>query len=86
MDKLPTQFKKYFWDVHFDELDLSLHRNFILGRILLYGDVDAVKFILRNMKRDEIKIFLSEMGVQLLDSRSNNFWNILVQHNEIWAG
>ncbi|HVO75047.1 MAG TPA: hypothetical protein VMT35_13550 [Ignavibacteriaceae bacterium] len=85
MDKLPIQFKKYFWDAHFDRLDLSLHKNFILGRILLYGDTDAVRFILRNIKREEIKSFLLQKGKQLLDSRSNNFWNVLVQHYEIWA-
>ncbi len=85
MDKLPIQFKKYFWDVHFDQLYLSRHKNFILGRILLYGDTEAIKFILKNFNISDVEEFLSKKGNDLLDSRSRNFWNILVQHREIWA-
>jgi len=84
-NNLPAQLKKYFWDVEFDKLDLSRHKKFILGRLLLFGDLYAIKFVSQNYKLKEVKDFLNNNGKQLLDSKSFNFWNILIQHTEIWV-
>jgi len=34
--------KNFFWDVDFEKLDLWKNRNYIIGRVLEWGDVDEV--------------------------------------------
>lgn len=41
--EIPERVKRLFWDVRKDELDLKLHRFFIIARIVDFGDMEDVK-------------------------------------------
>lgn len=53
--KLPEHFKKFFWDTTFEKLDLIKNANYIVPRLLAFGDFEAFKFVLRNYSYEELK-------------------------------
>ncbi|MBI5400190.1 hypothetical protein HZB07_06260 [Candidatus Saganbacteria bacterium] len=75
-DRLPREFKQYFWDVDFNKLSLRKHINSILSRLLQFGDMKAVSWIMRHINHLSIKKFIINFGDRQLDRRSNNFWRI----------
>lgn len=53
--KLPDRFKKFFWDTTFEKLDLIKNANYIVPRLLAFGDFDAYKFVFKNYSYEELK-------------------------------
>jgi len=53
--KLPLFLKKYFWDVDFDKLDLSDCPEYIILRLLEYGDIEAIRWLFKNVSKVAIK-------------------------------
>jgi len=84
MSCIPKEFKKYFWDCDFNKLDFIKNKNFILGKLLLFGDLDAIMFVLKNYERIEVSSFIDKKGAVILDKVSFNFWGKIVRHNELW--
>jgi len=76
MKKLPDFLKKYFWDVEFQRLDFEKRRQFILKRILEYGNEQAVSWMLKNFKRSEIKNVLCNF--RGFSQKSANFWSLIL--------
>jgi hypothetical protein len=52
--KIPDFVKKYLWDVNEKDLSADTHKNFIIERVLEYGDFDSLKWIQENFGREEI--------------------------------
>jgi hypothetical protein len=79
--KSPPRFlRKYFWDVDFLKLDKKIHSQFIIERILEYGDKKAVKWMRRNFKLNEIKkVICSSRNLSL---KSANFWQFIFDLNK----
>ena len=75
MRKLPRFLQKYFWDVDFKKLDRKIHYQFIIERILEYGDEKAVKWAKNNFKLNDIKKVLSKS--KNLSKKSANFWQLI---------
>jgi|SRR3989344_6084939 len=73
--KLPIEFKKYFWDVDFEHLDLSKDYKFILSRILDRGNVQACKWMQLTFSKDQISEALKYATEMSL--RSATFWGNL---------
>jgi hypothetical protein len=80
MKPLPRFLKKYFWDVDFPKLDKKNHSQFIIERILEYGDEMAVKWMKRNFKLNEIKKVIYQS--RNLSLRSANFWQFIFDLNK----
>ncbi|MBN1445183.1 MAG: hypothetical protein JW957_03645 [Candidatus Omnitrophica bacterium] len=76
MKKLPSFLKKYFWDVSFEKIDLQKNREYVLKRILDYGDERAVAWMYRNFKKSEIKKTLSEF--RGYSQKSANYWALML--------
>ena len=51
MNNLPLFLKKYFWDVDFLKLNRNSHSQFIIERVLEYGDERAVKWLFKYFKK-----------------------------------
>lgn len=67
--------KNLFWDIKPKDLDFEKNKEFIVGRVLLYGDIDDYKKIkkfygLRNLKSIAKK-------VRYLDRKSLNFYSLI---------
>ncbi len=84
MNNLPIEFKKYFWDCDFSNLDLIKNKNFILGRLLLFGDLNAIKYVIKYFNRTEVKDYIAKKGTFVLDTSSFGFWKKIVEYNDLW--
>ena len=79
----PVTLKKYFWDVDFKKLNPSKNPYFVIERILEYGDENAVKWMMNNFNRPQIKqTLLKRKG---LSGKSANYWSYIfsVPQNKI---
>lgn len=72
MKQIPLFLKKYFWEVDFNELNLDEHQSYIAERLLEYGDLKALSWLLRNVKKEIIKRIL--IKERALSPKSVNFW------------
>ena len=75
MAKLPKFLKKYFWDVDFEKLDFRSYRQYVLGRILEYGDENAVSWLGKNFTKNEIADVLFRF--RFVSPKSANFWAVV---------
>jgi len=73
---LPKEFKKYFWEYDFDKISPDKDYKLILGRIMNFGNMKSVKWMLDNFDEKDIKEFVLQTGGQQLDKRSDNFWRL----------
>ncbi len=52
---MPEEFKKYFWDTKFEELDKEKNKRFIISRLYCYGDLKTIKWINDNYNSEDIE-------------------------------
>lgn len=72
MSRVPLFLKKYFWDIDFKKLDPQKRPEYVIERILELGDVKAVRWVLRNFKKEVIKkVIMTRRG---LSPKTANFW------------
>lgn len=73
---LPEEFRKYFWDCEFDELSIEKYPKFIAERVLNFGDINSVKFLLSKIDIELIKMIISTS--RNLNNKTQNFWRIIL--------
>lgn len=74
--KLPGEFEKYFWDVAFDELTIEKYPGFIAERILNYGDLNGLKWLLSWADKKFIKKVVKNS--RNLNSKTKNYWQLML--------
>ena len=52
---MPIEFKKYFWDVEFEKLDLEKNKRYIISRLYCYGDLKAIRWIKQAYTKKDIE-------------------------------
>jgi len=67
--------KNLFWDVNFKDLDFEKNKNFIVNRVLLYGDIDDYKKIKNFYGLRKLKDIAKK--VKYLDRKSLNFYSLI---------
>lgn len=67
-----------FWDVDRSKLDPDKSAEFVIKRILAYGDIDDMRFALTTYGSSRVAEVASRM--RDLDKKSKNFWNIYFAH------
>ncbi len=77
MRGLPFFIKKYFWDVDFPKLQKKIHAQFIIERILEYGDEKAVKWLFQHFTRSEIRRTLTKR--RDISPLSANYWSLILK-------
>jgi len=71
--QLPKFLKKYFWEVDFDKLDFKKRSEYIALRLLEYGDVKAIHWLLKALPEKKIReIIITQRG---LSPRSLYYWS-----------
>lgn len=73
-EKVPSSLRPLFWDVKLSDLDANRHRDFILARLLEYGDTKALRWARRCYSRNEFIDFLENRGADVLPIRVLLFW------------
>lgn len=76
--RLPHLLRPFFWDVQLADLAVDEHRDFILARLLDFGDRAAIQWIFRTYPREVLVAFLKGRGAQLLARRTWGFWALLL--------
>jgi len=51
---MPEEFKIYFWDTEFEQLDIKKNMKYIMSRLLTEGDMRTFKWIRSTYEREEI--------------------------------
>lgn len=69
---LPEGLKKHFWDVEFDELSFEKYPRFISERILNYGDLNAIRWLLSHTDLEFIKNLVENN--RNLNAKTKNYW------------
>lgn len=74
--KLPIFLKRYFWEVDFSKLDAESSSEYILRRLLEYGDERAIKWMFNNFKKNQMKKVLCKF--RGYSEKSANFWALVL--------
>lgn len=74
------ELKKYFWEVDLSKLDYKEDAEYIIGRILEYGDISTVRQLLKIYDKDLIKKTL--IHCRKFSPRSANFWRLFFGLNQ----
>lgn len=54
MKKIPSFIKKYLWDVRLETLDIEEHSEFVIERVLEYGDTDSFTWLIKTYDKEKI--------------------------------
>jgi len=74
--RLPEEFRKYFWDVDYDDLSLEKYPKFIAERIMNYGDLDAVKWLQSVLEMEFIRSVV--LKSRNLNPKTRNYWELML--------
>ena len=70
---IPERIKRLFWDVNKDAVDMQSHRPYVIRRIMDYGDIGDVKWMLATYTAQEImEVAKKSRG---LSRKSAYFWS-----------
>ncbi len=73
MKLIPERTKRLFWDVRKDDVDIDRHRSYIIRRIMDFGNMDDVKWMLETYSQDQIvEVVRRSKG---LSRKSARFWS-----------
>lgn len=73
---LPEDLKKYFWDCDFETLRMDQYAFFITERILNFGNLSSVKWLLSKIDRPLLSDVIEHS--RNLDQKTRNYWKILL--------
>ena len=78
---LPKTLHRYFWDTKPAALDPKQHQRYIIERLLELGDEEAVKWLFRQFKREEIKDVLTKS--RQLSPKSRSYWELTLTKSDL---
>jgi len=73
---LPKEFKRYFWDVNFEELSFEKYPRFITERVLNFGDLHGIKWLLSNTDMQFISSVVNSS--RNLNAKTRNYWQLIL--------
>ena len=82
--QIPPTLKKFFWDADFTKLTFPEHENYVLGKLMAYGDLASIHWILRSFDRGTVRRYLESKGKYALDKKSYLFWEKVLCMEDLW--
>jgi hypothetical protein len=73
---LPKALHRYFWDVDAKRLNIRKYRQFVIERILEFGDEKAIRWVRRTFGDDAIRQVVCQS--RRISKRTANFWCLLL--------
>jgi len=73
---LPEEFRRYFWDVAFMDLTIEKYPWFIAERLLNYGDLDGIRWLLSWADREYIGGIINKS--RNLNQKTKNYWQLIL--------
>jgi hypothetical protein len=74
----PRHLHSLFWDCQPEDLDTETNAPFIMERILEYGTLQGVRWVLDTYGPERVKAFLRHRGVRTLSRKTLSFWTMLL--------
>jgi hypothetical protein len=78
---LPEQFRRFFWDVDFDDLNFDKYPRFIAERLLNYGDPDSIKWLYSTTGISYIRSVIEQS--RNLNAKARNYWQIMLDDRSL---
>lgn len=75
---IPAELEWLFWDVDPTTIDLALHREYIIERVMARGDWFAMRWLIANFAKAELAACLRERGDRLAP-RERAFWCLIAE-------
>jgi hypothetical protein len=72
--KLPEFLSSLFWEYDPEALDLDVHADAVIGRIMERGSWAAMVWLRQTYSKDRLASFLEKRGVRSLPPRELNYW------------
>lgn len=72
--RLPSNIEKIFWDIDLSELNPSRHSQFIIERILEYGDETLTRWLFQEFSKTAVASVVKKS--RRLSPKSKYFWRI----------
>ena len=67
-----------FWDINPDKIDTKKNARYIIERVLEFGDINEVGWVLKHYPKNVIKKVMQLPRVQLSD-KSKALWSLLIR-------
>ncbi len=74
---IPVRYLKYFWDCHADDLNFRKYDFFICERILNFGNMDSVKWLLSMISLERLKDVIGKS--RNLNKKTRNYWRTVIK-------
>ena len=75
---LPPVLGALFWDCDFSQLDWQTHRDFIVRRVLVEGDWDAVCWLRRELGDTALREWILQHQGRALSPQQLRFWELIL--------
>ena len=75
---LPESLRPLFWDCDFATLDAARQCNFVIGRVLASGPLDAIRWLRRTCGDDMIRDWIIRHRGRQLSSQQVRFWETII--------
>lgn len=83
---LPDDVSWLFWETDPASLDTERHADHILARVLEFGGLAEVRWLMSQYGLERIHTFFRSVGHPELSPRTIQFWRVVFQaENEPWA-
>jgi hypothetical protein len=84
--KVPKRFRWVFWEVDASALDTAASADYIIPRVLEFGGIEEVRWLIATYGMAGIHRFLREVGHPELSERTLRFWRAALKaKHETWA-
>jgi hypothetical protein len=78
MAKIPQEWHQYFWEVDPEKVDLDENAHYVMGRVLEWGNLDAVRKLRRYYGDARLKEFLLSTSSRVLSKKTMRFWQVIL--------
>ncbi len=78
MAKIPKEWHKYFWEVDSADVDLDEDAPYVIGRVLEYGNFEAVRKLRRHYGDSRLKEFLLSTNSRVLGKPTMRYWQVIL--------
>jgi hypothetical protein len=86
MAKVPERYRWVFWDVEAEALDTATSGDYIIPRVLEFGRLEEVRWLIGTYGMEGIHRFLRDVGHPELSGRTLGFWRAALKaEGETWA-
>jgi len=76
VSRFPEEIERLFWDVDPNAVDLAVHRDYVLERVMTRGTWDAMRWLRQTVPSSDIADFLDRRGDRLTP-RDLAYWSLM---------